>query len=37
VSHFNYWSDLLLTWMYTRLFFGFLVRLPLLVARRIAQ
>ena len=37
VSHFNYWRDnLLLTWMYTRLFFGFLVRLPLLVARRIA-
>jgi glycosyltransferase involved in cell wall biosynthesis len=36
VSHFNYWRDnLLLTWMYTRLFAGFVVRLPLLVARRI--
>ncbi|HYM41827.1 MAG TPA: glycosyltransferase family 2 protein [Steroidobacteraceae bacterium] len=36
VSHFNYWRDnVLLTWMYTRLFFGFLVRLPLLVMRRI--
>lgn len=35
VSHFNYWRDnVLLTWMYTRLFAGFLVRLPLLVARR---
>ncbi|HXY96606.1 MAG TPA: glycosyltransferase family 2 protein [Steroidobacteraceae bacterium] len=38
VSHFNYWRDnVLLTWMYTRLFFGFLLRLPLLVARRIAR
>lgn len=38
VSHFNYWRDnLLLTWMYTRLFLGFLVRLPVLVARRIAH
>lgn len=37
VSHFNYWRDnVLLTWMYTRLFFGFLLRLPLLVARRSA-
>jgi glycosyltransferase involved in cell wall biosynthesis len=37
VSHFNYWRDnLLLTWMYTRLFGGFLLRLPLLVTRRIA-
>ena len=36
VSHFHYWRDnLLLTWMYTRLFFGFLVRLPLLIARRL--
>ena len=35
VSHFHYWRDnLLLTWMYTRLFPGFLVRLPLLLARR---
>ncbi len=38
VSHFHYWRDnLLLTWMYTRLFCGFLVRLPLLAARRIAR
>ena len=38
VSHFRYWRDnLLLTWMYTRLFCGFLLRLPLLVARRIAR
>ena len=38
VSHFHYWRDnALLTWMYTRLFFGFLLRLPLLVARRIAR
>ena len=38
VSHFNYWRDnVLLTWMYTRLFLGFLVRLPLLSARRIAR
>jgi len=38
VSHFNYWRDnVLLTWMYTRLFLGFLVRLPLLVARRIGR
>jgi len=38
VSHFNYWRDnVLLTWMYTRLFCGFLVRLPLLVGRRIAR
>jgi glycosyltransferase involved in cell wall biosynthesis len=38
VSHFHYWRDnVLLTWMYTRLFLGFLVRLPLLVARRSAR
>lgn len=38
VSHFHYWRDnVLLTWMYTRLFFGFLIRLPLLAARRIAR
>jgi len=37
VSHFNYLRDnLLLTWMHTRLFFGFLLRLPLLLARRLA-
>ena len=36
VSHFNYWRDnVLLTWMYTRLFFGFLARMPFLVARRL--
>ena len=35
VSHFNYWRDnALLTWMHTRLFIGFLLRLPLLIARR---
>ena len=35
VSHFNYARDnLLLTWMHTRLFCGFLVRLPMLLARR---
>ncbi|MDF2465664.1 MAG: glycosyl transferase, family 2 [Ramlibacter sp.] len=36
VSHFNYLRDnLLLTWMHSRLFFGFLLRLPLLLARRL--
>ncbi len=36
VSHFNYLRDnLLLTWMHSRLFFGFLLRLPLLLARRV--
>jgi glycosyltransferase involved in cell wall biosynthesis len=36
VSHFNYWRDnVLLTWMHTRLFLGFLVRLPLLLSRRL--
>jgi glycosyltransferase involved in cell wall biosynthesis len=35
VSHFNYWRDnALLTWMHFRLLLGFLVRLPLLLARR---
>jgi len=35
VSHFNYFRDnLLLTWMHTRLVFGFLFRLPVLLARR---
>jgi glycosyltransferase involved in cell wall biosynthesis len=38
VSHFRYWRDnLLLTWMHLRLFFGFLVRLPVLVARRLRR
>jgi glycosyltransferase involved in cell wall biosynthesis len=37
VSHFNYWRDnVLLTSMHARLFFGFLVRLPWLLARRLA-
>ena len=35
VSHFDYLRDnVLLTWMHTRLFLGFLVRLPLLAWRR---
>jgi glycosyltransferase involved in cell wall biosynthesis len=35
VSHFNYWRDnVLLTWMHFRLFWGFIVRLPLLALRR---
>jgi len=35
VSHFNYWRDnLLLTWMHFPLFWGFVVRLPLLCVRR---
>src|SRR5471030_2764864 len=35
VSHFNYWRDnALLTWMHFRLFWGFILRLPLLAARR---
>jgi len=34
VSHFKYWRDnALLTWMHFRLFFGFLLRSPLLAAR----
>ncbi len=37
VSHFNYLRDnVLLTWMHTRLFFGFVLRLPLLLWRRVA-
>ncbi len=36
VSHFNYLRDnLLLTWMHSRLFFGFLLRLPVLLMRRV--
>jgi glycosyltransferase involved in cell wall biosynthesis len=36
VSHFNYLRDnVLLTWMHTRLFLGFLLRLPILALRRI--
>jgi glycosyltransferase involved in cell wall biosynthesis len=35
ISHFHYWRDnALLTWMHFRLFCGFLIRLPLLLARR---
>jgi glycosyltransferase involved in cell wall biosynthesis len=37
VSHFNYLRDnVLLTWMHTRLFLGFALRLPLLIKRRLA-
>lgn len=36
VSHFRYLRDnILLTWMYTRLFFGFVLRLPVLLIRRL--
>jgi len=36
VSHFNYLRDnTLLTWMHLRLLFGFLLRVPLLLARRV--
>jgi glycosyltransferase involved in cell wall biosynthesis len=36
VSHFNYWRDnALLTWMHFRLFLGFVLRSPLLLARRL--
>lgn len=36
VSHFRYLRDnLLLTWMHTRLFLGFLLRLPILLGRRV--
>ncbi len=36
VSHFNYWRDnVLLSSMHSRLFFGFLIRLPYLLARRL--
>ncbi len=35
VSHFNYLRDnLLLTWMHSRLFIGFILRLPVLLAKR---
>jgi glycosyltransferase involved in cell wall biosynthesis len=38
VSHFHYWRDnVLLSWMYTRLFGGFLLRLPLLLAHRLTR
>ncbi len=36
VSHFRYLRDnILLTWMYTRLFIGFILRLPMLLMRRL--
>jgi hypothetical protein len=36
VSHFRYLRDnALLTWVHTRLFCGFVCRLPLLIARRL--
>jgi glycosyltransferase involved in cell wall biosynthesis len=36
VSHFKYLRDnVLLTWMHTRLFLGFLLRLPLLILRKL--
>ena len=38
VSHFKYLRDnTLLTWMHTRLFLGFVLRLPLLIARRLSK
>lgn len=38
VSHFDYWRDnALLTWMHTRLFLGFMLRLPVLLWRRLRQ
>lgn len=38
ISHFRYVRDnALLTWMHARLFFGFVLRLPILVARRLTQ
>jgi glycosyltransferase involved in cell wall biosynthesis len=38
VSHFNYWRDnALLSWMHLRLLAGFVLRLPLLAARRLRR
>jgi glycosyltransferase involved in cell wall biosynthesis len=38
VSHFNYWRDnVLLSSMHARLFLGFLLRLPFLLARRVVS
>lgn len=38
VSHFRYLRDnVLLTWMHSRLFFGFVLRLPLLLLRKIRE
>jgi hypothetical protein len=37
ISHFKYWRDnVLLTWMHFRLFWGFVLRLPLLALRRMS-
>lgn len=37
ISHFNYLRDnTLLTWMHARLFVGFVLRLPMLIARKLA-
>lgn len=36
ISHFNYYRDnVLLTWMFTRLLFGAILRLPILISRRL--
>lgn len=36
VSHFNLWKDnLLISWMHTRLFFGMLYRLPVILSRKL--
>lgn len=38
VSHFSYWRDnALLSWMHTRLFLGFVARLPLLALRKLLR
>ncbi|MEO6147891.1 MAG: glycosyltransferase family 2 protein, partial [Sulfuriferula sp.] len=38
VSHFRYLRDnLLLSWMHTRLFLGFVLRLPMLILRRVLK
>jgi len=38
VSHFNYVRDnALLTWMHARLFLGFVLRLPMLIARKLSR
>jgi hypothetical protein len=38
ISHFKYLRDnALLTWMHTRLFLGFLLRLPLLIWRKVGH
>jgi len=38
VSHFRYWSDnVRIVWMYVRMFFGMLVRLPMLLWRKLVR